>query len=190
MPDNKLQNLEKRYLSAIIDATTSPSPELDKFSTWLTGGAAASIALSISSLDSLISNIGQGYTKGFIVILAFSILLGLMQKILAIQISALKTVDKAAEEAQSKIAELHSEEKIRDASQYLQENTDTVKVAAHYLSSLPKPFRYEIIKSWNQSTESKPKQDRQLTRFTNQIQILGLQILTIFVAIGLVVQGI
>lgn len=190
MSDNNLQKLEERYLSAIIDATTSPSPEIDKFSTWLTGGAAASIALSISSLESLISNIGQGYTKWFIVILAFSIMLGIIQKTLAIQISALKTVDNAAEEAQLKIAAMHSGEIVSDAAQYLQENADTTKVAAHYLASLPRPFRNEIIKSWGQSTDKKSRPDAQLTRFTSQVHILGLQIFAIFIAIGLVVHGI
>lgn len=190
MQDNNLQTLEKRYLDAIIDATTAPSPEVGKFSTWLIGGAAASIALSISSLDSLISNIGHGTTKLFIMILAFSILLGLAQKVIAIQISALKAVDKAAEDAQIKIASMHSEEKVRDAAMYLQENTDALKIATNYLSSLPKPFRDEIINSWAKNTNKKSSPNIQIIRFKSQIQILGLQVLAVFIAIGVVVQGI
>ncbi|MCO7544898.1 hypothetical protein [Stutzerimonas nitrititolerans] len=188
MLDSK-PSIEQKYVDAIIDATTSPSPEIDKFSTWLIGGAAASIALSVSSLESLTSNIGQGITKAFLTVLALSILLGLMQKIIAIQISAAKTVDKAAEEAIAKIANLHSEEAVRDASKYMQENADSVKIIVGYISAFPPPLRAKLTESLV-NPGKKAKYNTQIGMFKNQLQILGVQVLSIFIAIGLVVHGI
>nr|WP_140422102.1 hypothetical protein [Pseudomonas sp. A46] len=182
--------LEQKYVDAIIDATTSPSPEVDQFSTWLIGGAAASIALSISSLENLTSNIGQGITKAFLVFLSLSILLGLAQKIIAIQISAAKTVDKAAEAALAKIASAHSEEAVRDASKYMQENADTANIIVGYISAFPAPLRAKLTQSLGVNSSSKPKYNVQISLFKNQIQILGAQILSIFIAIGLVIHGI
>ena len=182
--------LEQKYLDAIIDATISPSPEVDQFSTWLIGGAAASIALSISSLESLTSNIGPGVTKAFLIFLALSILLGLAQKIIAIQISAAKTVDKAADEALAKIASAHSEDAVRDASKYMHENADSVKIIVGYISAFPAPLRAKLTESLSANPNSKSSHNAQLGLFKNQIQILGVQILFIFIAIGLVVNGI
>lgn len=189
MLDSK-SSIEQKYVDAIIDATTLPSPEIDKFSTWLIGGAAASIALSVSSLESLTSNIGQGITKTFLTVLALSILLGLMQKIIAIQISAAKTVDKAVEEAIAKIANLHSEEAVRDASKYMQENADSVKIIVGYISAFPAPLRAKLTESLGVNPGKKAKYNIQIGMFKNQLQILGVQVLSIFIAIGLVVHGI
>lgn len=182
--------LEQKYVDAIIDATISPSPEVDKFSTWLIGGAAASIAISISSLENLTSSIGVGITKAFLVVLALSMLVGLGQKIIAIQISAARMVDKAAQEALARIASDHSGQAVNDASKYMHENADNVKIIAGYISVFPSPLRERLTERLAIVPGEKPMRNGQVGLFKSQIQMLGAQVLIVFLAIGLVVNGI
>jgi hypothetical protein len=135
----KKNSTEKEFARILFKSTTSSSPTIDKFSTWLLAGTGATAALMISNLTSLSSVLNSPSIKYSLYILAISSLLGFFAKYYSLRC---QITDTTADSITDNLK--HAFERHEDSNKSIKETANKHNITIDTDPDLEKPLREYI----------------------------------------------
>lgn len=170
--------LEREVATALVSAFLAASPRVDTFSTWLMGITTGFLVLLFTNIERAVSVIKIGPARALIVVLAVSIVMGLLQKWMGLRLLVQVDMDEASDRKLLEVVKAHSGQTVADPNQYYRKHADVSNVLTLVVSAFPKwthRFLYKIVQSVDTSDLSHLK--KETNRFIWQFAALTLQLI-------------